>query len=76
MNTTWVKASDVKAGDVIVADGGFDCLSAGAHVVEADTTGLFVRCSSGTHHLDGQLNGEGRLVGFTADDQLITAEKA
>lgn len=68
MNTQFAKASEVKAGDTLVADSGFDCIESGAHlVVEADDKGgLFVACKEGRHYLEGQLDfdGEGGGIGL------------
>lgn len=65
----------VKAGDRLIADGGFPCIADGAVVtVEEDADGLFVRCSgpdddhdpNGRHHhyLVGQYGEDGFLVGM------------
>lgn len=57
--------AQVKVGTKLRADGGFTCLRDGDELtVESDDGGLFVRCSSGTHHLDGQLR-RGRYIGLT-----------
>lgn len=51
----FAKAAEVEAGSVLKADGGFTCLRAGAErPVEQDDGGLFIRCRSGKHYLDGQ----------------------
>ena len=71
-----MKLTDVKEGDVIVADDQFDCLKPGAHKVRADQKGqLFVYCTSGTHYLVGQVLPDGELCGFTTltDDGEATA---
>ncbi len=61
-----MKLSEVKAGDVIVADGGFTCIRDKAVLtVKKDIGGLFVLCDQGTHMLDGQLDESGNLVGFS-----------
>jgi hypothetical protein len=58
-----MKLSDIKAGDIVNVDG-LTCMSDGKHVVEGDEHGLFIRCSSGKHYLDGQEDEEtGDLVG-------------
>ncbi len=60
-----VKFNDIKVGDELVADSGFTCLSNGITVaVQQDDAGFFVTCYNGKHHLDGQLNDDGDLVGF------------
>jgi len=58
------KLEDLKPGDVIVADGGFNCLHAGEHIVHAEDDDLFVWCDEGLHFLDGQLADDGHLVGI------------
>ena len=66
------KYKDVKVGDILIADDGFDCLLEGQQcIVEKDDRDRkFVRCSEGIHLLDGQLEfyaerGEVSLVGLT-----------
>lgn len=64
-----LKLSDLKAGDTLVADGGFDCLNLGQSCVvlrDADKR-LYVSCSEGRHYLDGQVDHEDQetIVGFT-----------
>lgn len=60
-----MKLDEVKAGDTIIADGGFPCMR-GAKVVEADDKGLFVPCDEGKHYLDGQEDAPGaELVGLS-----------
>jgi hypothetical protein len=59
--------SQIKPGDTLIADDGFDCLEHGQSVVvEADGDYLFVPCKCGRHGLDGQLDfgGNGNLVGL------------
>ncbi|WP_370677595.1 hypothetical protein [Pleomorphomonas sp. PLEO] len=63
MSTTTL--ADLKAGDVVSADGGFDCLAEGPHVVEKDDHGLFIKCREGNHYLDGQEDDDGNLVGIS-----------
>lgn len=64
---TWAREDDVKAGDTLIADGGFTCIKEGARlVVKADDRGkLFVPCRGGGHHLDGQLDEGDVYIGFT-----------
>jgi hypothetical protein len=75
----WAKLSELKPGDVLIADGDFDCVTAGEECeVKADEGGaLYVDCAGpigpeepqqepGKHLLDGQLSdvdGDS-LVGF------------
>lgn len=50
-----MKLSDIKAGDVLVADGGFTCLREGQQCeVKTDDKGLYIGCDEGSHYLDGQ----------------------
>jgi hypothetical protein len=59
--------SQIKPGDTLIADDGFDCLDTGQSVVvQDDGDGLFVPCRCGRHGLDGQLDfdGNGNLVGL------------
>ena len=63
-----MKLTDVKVGDVLIADGGFTCIKENAELtVEAASNGqLYIPCSAGRHYLDGQvyMNGE-TLCGLT-----------
>lgn len=66
-----VRLDDLSAGDVIVADAGFDCMPEGRHVVRRDHhRKLFVICSAGCHYLEGQLRDDGTLVGFFIEDKV------
>lgn len=62
-----IQLSEVKPGDKLVALHGFDCLEAG-QVYEVfqheGSSELCVRCSMGAHHLKGQEDVHGDLVGF------------
>ena len=61
----WAKLSEVKAGDWLRSDAGFDCLSTEAEVeVQQHPTGLFVVCSEGMHFIEGQADDGEHLVGF------------
>lgn len=62
----YAKLSELKAGDRLVADGGFDCLEDGQLVVVKATAagGLFVICAEGEHYLDGQADDGEHLVGL------------
>jgi hypothetical protein len=65
---TTMKLSELKAGDVLIADDGFTCLRAGPHTVEASENGLFIKCDVGRHFLTAQEDREtGELVGFSFD---------
>jgi len=60
------KLSEIKTGDVLEADGGFDCMDEGTrYTVEEDDAALFVNCREGKHYLDGQVDVPGGdLVGL------------
>lgn len=61
---TFAKAHKVTTGSVIIADAGFTCIEPNARlVVHCADDGLYVKCSSGRHYLDGHLD-NGNLVGF------------
>ena len=74
-----MKLSDLKVGDIIIADDGFTCMKAGPHTVHATDDGdLFVWCKgpedevgnfpyAPTHHLlEGQEDEPGgELVGLS-----------
>lgn len=60
-----IMCNEVKAGDRLIADGGFDCLTKGEECdVRSDKDGLYVACRQGQHYLDGQIGEGGVLVGF------------
>jgi hypothetical protein len=65
---TKIKLSDLKAGDTIIADGGFTCMEAGPKKVYAADDGLHVLCNKGRHYLEGQLDDDGTLVGLEKTD--------
>lgn len=57
---------NVRAGDSLIADGGFQCLALGeVALVKSDEHGLYVNCGDGHHYLDGQADEHGRLIGLT-----------
>ena len=60
-----MKLSEVKPGDVLIADGGFTCIELGATLVVGDD--LSVPCAHGKHFLDGQVDFDDgdTLVGLT-----------
>jgi hypothetical protein len=74
-----LRLEDLNVGDVVIVDGGFDCMSAGPKVVHADERGeLYVPClgpigADGTpedpgpcqHFLAGQEDEDGSLVGIS-----------
>jgi len=62
-----LKLDEVKAGDVVVLDGGFSCRAAGPARVFTTADGRpFVACRHGRHLLDGQQEEDGMLVGVYA----------
>ncbi len=70
----YAKLTEVKPGDILTADAGFTCMSAGPHTVEVDDRGqLYIPCNDGKHFLDGQLNIDDEYVGLTrSPDQALT----
>lgn len=61
----YAKYSELKAGDKLEADCGFNCLKDGQIVyVRGEGENLFVNCADGKHNLDGQIYDEN-------DDSLI-----
>jgi hypothetical protein len=64
----YATTSDTRAGSILEADGDFDCITKGAHLVvreNPDAEGdLIVDCTEGEHHLSGQTNEDGEYVGF------------
>ena len=62
-----IPVKQVKAGDILVADGGFTCLRYGEECeVKMDRgRGLYVDCAMDKHYLDGQLSDDlTEFVGF------------
>jgi hypothetical protein len=50
---------EVKKGTVLIADGGFTCMSKGSrYIVDVDEEGPYVQCKYGKHYLDGQVTME------------------
>lgn len=59
------KLSEVREGDTLIADAGFECIKAGEHVVRKGPNGLCIRCLFGNHYLEGQEDSPGEdLVGL------------
>ncbi len=62
-----MKLKDLKAGDVVEVDGGFDCMKAGEHTVhfyhKTGPNGLYLYCTAGQHFLAGQELENGELTG-------------
>ena len=62
-----VNVADLNKGDVLVADGGFDCIPEGKLcIVHEHPNGLYVDCARGKHFLEGQIDYDniGYLVGL------------
>jgi hypothetical protein len=61
-----MKLADVKEGMKLKADGGFTCIRPGAVLtVKFDEEGFpFVPCHRGGHWLNGQVDGDGTIIGF------------
>lgn len=67
----WAKLDELAQGDWLMADDGFtDCIPAGAvrQVEQVDGGPLFIRCAAGRHILDGQCEGDDRLIGLMRTD--------
>lgn len=66
-----VRLRDLKPGDILITDGDFTCTRHFAeHVVQQGPQGLYIRCRSGGHNLDGQLACDGP-EGKPDDDTLV-----
>jgi hypothetical protein len=62
-----MKLKELKAGDLVFADGSFSCVRAGQQEVKADERGeLYIGCSLGRHYLQTQTDEDGELVGLSA----------
>jgi hypothetical protein len=61
----YAKLNDLKAGEIVEIDGGFECRREGKVVLMEDEGRLFFLCDEGKHFLDGQ------LVDEETDDSLI-----
>ena len=73
-----LKVSELKAGDVVVLDGGFSCAPEGRTVLQEDEHGLWFPCAGGDaeegfdpakltqkHYVAGQVRQDGTLVGMS-----------
>lgn len=71
LNHKYAKLSEVREGDILVADGGFTCIKEGARLrVYADPKDgiLSVPCAEGGHGLTGQLADDNdTLIGLTKE---------
>lgn len=63
----FTRFGDISKGVRLRADGGFNCIVEDSVLaVELDERNeLFVPCGAGRHYLDGQLDDDGRCVGFS-----------
>lgn len=61
----YATVAEIKAGDILEPDDGFDCMLCGdVLTVQDDGNQLYVPCSQGRHFLDGQ-------VGVDTDDGTV-----
>lgn len=59
--------TDIRPGDVLLPDDGFDCMAESAEkIVRADHDGLYVYCRQGKHYLAGQCDDFNVLIGLRA----------
>lgn len=62
----YLKFEDVKEGDTVIIDEGFNCMKAGKKRVYADEEeDLYIECDYGNHYLVGQEDEKGFLIGIT-----------
>lgn len=59
----WAKLSELKAGDKIELDSGFNCAGPGPTEVHASDHGLYFECSEGHHYLHDQADDGEHCVG-------------
>lgn len=61
----WAKLSEVKVGDLLEADNGFNCIESNTpHTVCEDHEGLYIACAEGYHFLKGQADDGEHLIGL------------
>ncbi len=60
----WAKLSELKAGDKVILDNGFDCHEAAIVEVKAHDDGLYFDCKEGRHYLAGQADDGEHCVGI------------
>jgi hypothetical protein len=62
----WANSDNVKAGDKLVTDGGFTCITGDKVVIiQEDDKGLYFECAAGKHYIDGQEDDDGSLIGLS-----------
>jgi hypothetical protein len=65
----YARLAEIKAGSYIRVDGDFDCMKKNSlRKVFRDREGYYVVCSRGRHHLDGQSDGHGNLIGMYQEE--------
>lgn len=52
-------------GQTVYVDSGFPCVDAGPVVIKKDEHGLYFDCECDRHHLDVQVNEDGKLSGIS-----------
>lgn len=68
---------NIKPGDTLTTDAGFDCMSPGSKkTVFALADKLFICCKHGHHLLDGQLDNEGYLIGLYDSNSKVSNTSA
>lgn len=61
-----MKIDELKEGDTVIVDNGFSCMQSGKYKIKSDFYGrLFIVCSKGFYHLEGQVSTDGELIGIT-----------
>lgn len=62
-----MRLTDLKTGDRVIVDGGFDCMTQGIHPLQYDSRedAFFLHCVRGKHYLSGQEDNDGELVGIS-----------
>lgn len=64
-NRPYAKLSELKAGDHVELDNGFDCHVMGVATIHADDRGdLYFACHYGKHYIADQADGGGTLIGI------------
>ena len=60
-----LRYEELKKGDILVPDGGFDCITKNSRKrVEKDDDGFYVTCNEGHHYLEGHFEDDGFVIGF------------
>ncbi len=59
-----VAYASLRDGDTLVPDRGFACMDPYPRTVRVDAAGPWVPCDHGRHHLDGQCDAQGNVVGM------------